>query len=180
MIAVLQWFPPLVGLAAPLLAWLLVVGRASPRATAIRVSLAATIAWLASIPLRVVDLNFLLHGPPNQDPTVLVVVRVADDLAGALTGVFALVAWAMVLAAVAHTNERGRLLAFVAVFALVLAIEATLDFRDPAPVIQLEEGLNSTVGGQVLYGILAHISALAALVGALLLPPDAAAETPAV
>ena len=175
MIALFQWSRLCVGLAAPLLAWLLVAGRASPRRTAVRVSLAAALALLVSAPMSVVDLQFLLRGPPNHNLTLLSAVRASDDLFTALAGVLALAAWALLLAAAARAGTTRRLVVFVTVLALALALQAALYYRLATPVILLEQWLDGTTWGLFLHGFLDNVAAAAALACALLLPPDSPA-----
>jgi hypothetical protein len=59
-----------------------------------------------------------------------------------------------------------------------MALQAALFYRLPVQVITLEEGLNSTTGGQLIYSLLSHLAAVAALAGTLLLPPEAPAGAP--
>jgi hypothetical protein len=177
-ITVLQWSPLLVGLAAPLLVGLLVAGRGDVRRTAVLVALAAAFTLLVAAPLSVVDLQFLLHGPPGNTPTLDVAVHAAHDLFAALTGVLALAAWTLLLAAAVIAGDRGRLIVLGAVFALVMVLQAALYYGVPVQVITLETTLRSTTGGQLLYSLISHLASAAALVCTFLLPPEAAAEVP--
>ncbi len=170
-----NWSPPLIGLSAPLLAWLLVAGRASPRRTARLLALAAVVALVVEATTAFGQLQS--RGWFGENPGVFSLLTIAYTLAGSFASLLAVASWTVLLAAAARVRSWRRLAVLVVVFALALAFQASLEYQDPLVFGQLREGLDRLLlWGYVLLLVLLQLPALAC---ALLTPPDApSGETP--
>jgi hypothetical protein len=176
MMSFYQWSPLLIGLGAPLLAWLLVAGRGSPRRAARLLALAAVITLVVEAAATFAAYQFRPQLAGNSDASQLVTIGYV--LGGWLGPLLALGAWTVLLAAATRAGSRQRLIVLVVVFALTLALQGGLEYRAPPMFDQLREALDKLLQiGLVLQIVLIRLPVLAALACALLTPPDAPIST---
>jgi hypothetical protein len=177
MLAIYQWLPLVYTLAAPLLAWLLVLGRRSPRRTTRLVALAAALAVLLQLTAVAVDL-----WPSRsiaQNTTLLGLLALASYGTTLVAGALGTAAWVLLLADAAGDGRGRRRLVFLTlVFAVALALGIALSLREP-----LLDSLRDTLmglreWGALLLTALQDVAVLAAVVIAFAFPATAGPMSP--
>ncbi len=182
MIDPLQWMPVLYALSAPLLAWLLVLGRRSPRRATQLIALAAALAVLVDLTILAVA----IWGPQpiawNTTPWSL--VTLAAYAAPVVAGAFGTAVWVLLLADAAGGagggagGDRRRLVLLALVYALALLIGIGLPLREPL-LAPLRGALFQLGGaGGLLSTALENSAAIAAVVVAFAFPASTASALP--
>jgi hypothetical protein len=182
----LQWLPLLYALTAPVLVWLLVLGRRSPRRATRFVALAAALALLVDLAILAVAIWALQ--PIDSNTSLWSLVNFAGYGAPILAGVFGTAAWVLLLAdavggaggagGAGDGGDRRRLILLALVYALALLIGIGLPLRDPllAPLRTAIVQLGGA--GALLQAALQNSAAIAAIVIAFAFPASAPSLSP--
>lgn len=178
-----RWSYVSIGLAAPLLAWLLVAGRQSLRRTA-RL-LAGVGVLLLLVELAAIAVAYGPWAAPQQAPQLsqqsgafLAGFTVAN-VAALVSGVLATATWVVLLVEAARAGRRARLVALMLVLGGTLALgELTIIelstfplFHDPLQQWLLQHLVADPLLVQLAIALLTHSTTVAAAVCAFLLPP---------
>jgi hypothetical protein len=166
---VAQWLPLVAALGVAPLAWILFATRPNLRRAALLVSVGATLALLVAQG-SVFAYSQLLHSPfPSSGYQATAALFWA---ASTLTELLAVAAWALLLAGAAQATDRRRLAVLAVGFALALALQIALSDPEVTLLAGLREWLaqQPTVTADLIDVALVHVSAVAALVAALLMP----------
>lgn len=172
MIGLYESAPLFDALAVPLLVWMLVVGRTSPRRATQLVSLTAALALLV-----VLALLFAQQWLPGRIVRVfdsLAVFNLAVLVASFLVTLMGYAAWTLLLADAVRADDRRRLVGLTVVLALAVALEFALAYREPH-VVQLLEALLGHLGteGELVAYALQSVVAIVAVVVAFAFPATA-------
>jgi hypothetical protein len=167
-IALYQWTPLIAGLAAPLLAWLIALGRDCPRRSTRLITLAMGLALV----VEWVSLFAQVWAPGRISHVIslLELVSLTFLSAAALTGLLSYALWTLLLADAALAGNRRRLDVLTLVFAVTLVFQFAQAYR-VTPLEPLRAAfLGFGVVGQFASVLLQGIVALAALIVALAFP----------
>ncbi len=171
-IDIYQWIPLLYALSAPLLAWLLVLGRRGPRRATRLVALAAALAVLVLLAILAVEI-----WAPQQIHRVTVLANLmalASFGATFIAGALGTATWVLLLTdAAGDGGGRRRLVLLALIFAVALDVGVGLPLREPL-LMPLYDALRNNGGwGLLLLTALQNVAAIAAVVVAFAFPASA-------
>lgn len=127
MIGLYPWTPLIAGLAAPLLAWLVFIGRDTPRRASRFVALALAVIVVVQVVAIIVEQS--LTASQVYDVARLGFVTFVAISAAAAGGLLSYAVWALLLADAARAGNRPRLIALTLILALALALQFALAYR---------------------------------------------------